>query len=143
MADGKDKPEPGLQSAGFLPFDIDEYINVSSLGRKGLSKILKMIGKEGAEKITKSAAKETVKRVGDTKLDDAIQAARKSKALREAMLKVKREKAAASGLKDPNKWLGTMDRGDPNIKQPGNDPVFMSREWGRRPYGSGMPKRSK
>lgn len=121
--------EEGLGSAGFLPFDLDEYINLSSIGKKGLSKILQAIGKRTATKASTS------------KIDDAIKQARASKALREAALKAKREKAKASGMKDPNKWLGTMDRGDPNIKQPGNDPVFLSREIQNRPYGSGMPKK--
>ena len=128
--DGKEyKQEEGLGRAGFLPFDLDEYINISSLGKKGLSKILQAIGKK------------TVGRGMQGKVDDAIKKARASEAMRKAALKAKREKAKESGMKDPNKWLGTMDRGDPNIKQPGNDPVFMSKEYQRRPYGSGMPKK--
>lgn len=121
--------EEGTGDAGFLPFDLDEYINLSSLGKKGISKILRAVGKRTATKASTS------------KIDDAIKQARASKALREATLKAKKEKAKASGMKDPNKWLGTMDRGDPNIKQSGNDPVFMSREYQSRPYGTGMPKK--
>ena len=90
--------EKGLEDAGFLPFDLDEYLNIRGLGKKALSKLMRGL-------TTNQAA--------------AVKNTRKFKEKYDAARKVKSEAAKAKKM-TANSELGTMKRGDdPKARYPG------------------------
>jgi len=90
--------EKGLEDAGFLPFDIDEYLNIRGLGKKALSKMMRgLTGKQA----------------------DALKNTKKFKEKYDAARKAKSEAAKAKKMTADSE-LGTMKRGDdPNARFPG------------------------